>query len=167
MYIPRTVNYTAIKFDAVGESWPGIYTSYFKWEHRLPSRKKEFIINFVKEKQDWKHKHQDVDSGYFRGCNRGAGIYIWQVIFLSSFFTDHVLIMLLGQKSIYFSVLQFFIYKMEIICIIHLHRSRERSAQIYTPRFWERLVKKGTLAFYFCTVFKGMNHFISETITIF
>ena len=44
-------------------------------------------------------------------------------------------------KSIYlgklpnFSVPQFFIYKMEIIYIIYLHRSRERSARIYTPKF--------------------------------
>lgn len=140
---------------------------FYEVRTQVTKQKTEFIINFVREKQDWKHKHQDVDSGYFRGCNGGAGIYIWQVIFFPFFLTYHVLIVLLGQKSIHFSMPQFFIYKMEIICIIYLHSSRERSAQIYTPRFWDRLVKKGTLAFYFCTVFKGMNHSVSETVTLF
>ena len=97
---------------------------FYEVRTQVTKQKTEFIINFVREKQDWKHKHQDVDSGYFRGCNGGAGIYIWQVIFFP-----------LGQKSIHFSMPQFFIYKMEIICIIYLHSSRERSAQIYTPRF--------------------------------
>ena len=46
----------------------------YKVRTQVTKQKKEFIINFVKEEQDWKHKHQDVDSGYIRGCNRGAGI---------------------------------------------------------------------------------------------
>ena len=75
---------------------------FYEVRTQVTKQKTEFIINFVKEKQDWKHKHRDVDSGYFRGCNGGAGIYIWQVIFFPFFLTYHVLIVLLGQKSIYF-----------------------------------------------------------------
>ena len=55
--------------------------------------------------------------------------------FFPFFFNLPCINCVIGTEKHIFSMPQFFIYKMEIICIIYLHRSREKSAQIYTPRF--------------------------------
>lgn len=49
---------------------------------QLTKQNTEFIINFVKGKQDWKHVHQYVDNGYFWVMQLG---WEWNVGMASAF----------------------------------------------------------------------------------